>query len=206
MFVVMSDPADEQRAWLRAVLAETGLSMNALAKKAGVSSPTISAFLQEDKANHNLSARTVARIEKATGMRYGPAPRPTASRDREAVQLDRRQPAQLLELIRDISTVANGFTEWTLQSRALEHAGYMPGDLLIVDINTEPKPGDVVCAQIYDWARSKSDTIFRLWEPPYLAPATSDPRLRKIFIVDNETTVIRGTVVASARGRLAKAA
>ena len=71
MLAVMSDPADEQREWLRAVLAEKKLAATALAQRAGVAGPTITRFLNDPRATHALSARTVAAIEKATGMRYG---------------------------------------------------------------------------------------------------------------------------------------
>ncbi|MFZ1965018.1 MAG: hypothetical protein WAU78_16410 [Roseiarcus sp.] len=72
---------------------------------------------------------------------------------------------------------------------------------MIVDLNAEPLPGDVVCAQLYNWARSDAQTMFRLWEPPYLMPSTLDPALRRIFVVDNDTTMIRGVVIATVRPR-----
>jgi transcriptional regulator with XRE-family HTH domain len=36
---------------------------------------------------------------------------------------------------------------WQLRTRALELAGYLPGDIVVVDRNLEPRPGDVVVAQ-----------------------------------------------------------
>lgn len=205
MLIAMSDLREEQRVWLRRVLEQTGWSMNALAKKAKVSTPTISVFLNDETKSHNLTARTIAAIERASGMRYGPDPRPAGMRESEAEPFDRRQSNAYLDPWSAIGG-ANGVDPWTLRSRALEVAGYLPGDVLLVDLSAEPKPGDVVCAQVYDWARSTAQTVFRLWEPPYLQVATLDPTLRKIFVVDNSNVVIKGVVVSSIRGRQARAA
>lgn len=126
MLASMSDPSEEQRAWLRTVLQQTKLAPTALAQRAGVAQPTITRFLNDPNAKHALSARTVAAVEKATGMRYGPDPRPTGLRES--------------------------------------------------------------------------------WEPPYLAPATYDAKLREIFPVDNRNTAIKGVVIATVRPRQARAA
>jgi SOS-response transcriptional repressor LexA len=92
-----------------------------------------------------------------------------------------------------------------LRSRSLESAGYMPGDILMVDLNGRPEPGDVVCAQIYDRS-GKAETIFRIYEHPFLVAATLDGRLMKPHLVDNDRVVIRGVVIASLRERRAVAA
>lgn len=206
MFLRMADPRDEQRAWLRGVLAQTGLAPTALAQKAKVAQPTITTFLNKPDVSHALSARTISKIEAATGLRYGPDPRPAGFRESEATPFESPKGNDELAFLDGVGSGANGIDKWMLRSRALETAGYQPGDVLIVDLNREPRPGDVVCAQLYDWARAKAETVFRLWEPPYLAPATHDAALRKIFVVDNENVIIKGVVIASVRGRLARVA
>ncbi len=197
----MIDPRDEQRAWLRAVLETTGLSPTALAAKARLAQPTITTFLNKAGVAHALSARTVAAIEAATGMRYGPNPRPAGFRDSEAAPLDPGGMGADLDFVATATAGQPGVDPWALRSRALETAGYLAGDVLIVDLNAKPRAGDIVCAQIYDWARSRAETIFRIWEPPYLVAATLDPAFRTVFVVDDHNVVIKGVVMASIRGR-----
>ena len=95
----------------------------------------------------------------------------------------------------------NAANPWTLNSRALEDAGYLPGDILVVDLNAQPKAGDVVCVQIYKWAEGKADTVFRIYEPPYLLAACRDPALRRPLLVDNNHIIIKGVVTECLRRR-----
>jgi len=97
--------------------------------------------------------------------------------------------------VRDIGP---GVDPWVMKSRALEHAGYLPGDILIVDLNAKPQDGDAVCAQIYD-RNGKTETAFRIYEYPFLIAASADPDLRRPVLVDNERASIRGVVMASIR-------
>jgi plasmid maintenance system antidote protein VapI len=64
----MTDPADEQRVWLRAILERLKIENGALAQKAGLAQPTITRFLNDKTATHALSARTIAAIKRASGM------------------------------------------------------------------------------------------------------------------------------------------
>src|SRR5574337_484076 len=199
----MMDPREEQRAWLRALLAKTGLTPHALARKAHLSPPTLTVFLNSPEATHALSARTIAALEAASGLRYGPEPRPSGgSREPEAAPFSLRSGTPEADFIRAAIGGRNAVDPWTLKSGAIEGAGYLQGDILIVDLNGSPRPGDVVCAQIYDWARADARTIFRLWQPPaYLQPMTNDPKLQRIFVVDNDTVQVKGVVVATIRLR-----
>ena len=140
-------------------------------------------------------------------MRMGPEPRVTTGlRESEAAPYKFVTVGEHPDFIKGAIASRNAVDPWTLKSRALETAGYLPGDVMIVDLNGGAEPGDVVCAQLYDWSRSKAETVFRIYEPPYLVPATFDPRLRRIIVVDNENAMIRGVVIASIRPRQARAA
>ena len=197
---------EEQRAWLRTVIQKTGLSPTQLAAKAGVAQPTITRFLNSPNVSHNLTARTISAVERAVGMRYGPNPKDAGFNESDGEPYRYSDCAKELSFLEDAFGKANGKDAWTLKTKAIEAAGYLPGDVLIVDLNETPAPGDVVCAQIYDWSRSRAETVFRLWEPPYLQVATYEKSLRKIFVVDNQNVIIRGVVVASARGRIGRVA
>lgn len=207
MFMRMVDPSDEQRGWLRAIVAHTGLAPSALAKKAGVSAPTLTVFLNNPEAKHALSARTVSKIEAATGMRYGPDPRTVSMRqEQDAIPFRPQEGPEEFRLVIEAFGKANGIAPWLLKSRVIESAGYLPGDLLLVDFNRPHQPGDIVYAEIYDWPRSRANSIFRIWEPPSLITATNDASLRKPFVVDNQNITIKGVVIASVRPRQARAA
>ena len=83
----------------------------------------------------------------------------------------------------------------TIRTRALECIGYVPGDIVIVELGRPPAPGDVVCAQVYDWGRSEPETVLRIYEPPVLVSATLDEQLRRPLVVDNVRVIIKGVVL-----------
>jgi hypothetical protein len=58
-----------------------------------------------------------------------------------------------------------------------------------------------VCAQLYRWSEGRADTVFRLYEPPYLVAMTRDAELRKPALVDNDRVIIKGVVILTLRPR-----
>ena len=75
----------------------------------------------------------------------------------------------------------------------------MPDDIVIVSLNEPPKPGSVICAQSYRWSEGRAETIFRIYEPPYIVAATRDTTLRRPMLVDNDRVIIKGVVIAQLR-------
>lgn len=88
---------------------------------------------------------------------------------------------------------------WTLRGSALELAGYRPGDMLVADLEAEAQPGDVVVAQLYDWQAGSARTVLRVFQPPYLVAAATDPVKYRPELVDNERVVVKAVVIASFR-------
>lgn len=121
----------------------------------------------------------------------------------EAIKYDARQPGTdpitklMIEIaLRDRPNAA----PWTLRTHALEGAGYLPGDILITDATIQPVAQDAVVARIYN--EGGADTIFRIWEPPFLMAVTSDRSLRMPIEQRNDRSVIiMGTVTQSFRPR-----
>jgi hypothetical protein len=178
-----------------------------LAKKAKLAQTTITRFLRPE-APFALNVHTIAKIEDASGVAFqGSGAEPTA-RTHEAIPFseDSDEMTRIREIGRTIAIHSNGLAKWSLRSRALETAGYMPGDILVVDLNLQQQPGDVVCAQLYDWPRGSAHTVFRKWEPPYLVSATFDQSALAPIYVDNRNVMIKGVVVMSLRTRQARAA
>lgn len=89
---------------------------------------------------------------------------------------------------------------WLIRGQALIHAGYLPGDLVLIDhARHDAPPGSVVCAQLVDWRSGAARTVIRLWEPPYLVAATSLPGYRKPTLVDGTHASLHGLAVACLR-------
>jgi transcriptional regulator with XRE-family HTH domain len=93
-------------------------------------------------------------------------------------------------------------SDWTVTTRALELAGFLPGDVLRIDKTALPRSGDAVIADVYDFDRNAPEKRIRFYEPPYLTTRTMDPAVNgKPLIVDGERVVILGPVVRSVRLR-----
>lgn len=200
------DPKDEQRAWLVKVLAQTNEAPTGLAMRAGLAPTTLTRFLNNPQHATALSARTISAVENATGVRFRGGSPLAQLRESEAEPFQHGpDTSPVARMVEAATGRANGVDPWRLKSRAIEAAGYLPGDILIVDLNADPSPGDVVCAQIYEWGRGQAETVFRVYEPPALVSATADATLRKPYIVDGDRVVIKGVVIAAVRPRLMRA-
>jgi len=85
---------------------------------------------------------------------------------------------------------------WTIRTRALECIGYLPGDIVIVDLGRQPARGDVVCAEVYSLGRQDAEMVMRIYEPPILAAASFDEQvLRRPLMVDDARVTIKGVVL-----------
>lgn len=92
-------------------------------------------------------------------------------------------------------------TAWVLKTRALEDAGFLPGDIVISDRGELPQAGDAVVASVVDLRTGAAETVFRVLEAPYLVAASADPALRKPLLIDNERVIVLGTITHSIRTR-----
>ncbi|MBV1706286.1 MAG: hypothetical protein KGQ37_03675 [Hyphomicrobiales bacterium] len=195
------DPREEQRTWLAQVLAHTGMAPTAIAIKAGLAPTTLTRFVNNPGHATALSARTIASIERISGLRYGAtAPQRGLSEAEATAWESSGASGQMAEQISKLAIASNSVSVWQLKSRALETIGYMPGDILMVDLNEPPKRGDIVCAQLYDWHRMKAETVFRLYEPPYLLAASADRAMLQPRLIDHSIAV-KGPVILSIRPR-----
>lgn len=190
------------------MLAHARMKPTELARRIGKAPSTLNRFLNDPGAEHNLSRDTVNLISQELG--FAPLEFPSSPRrspgfsEPEATSFDAGTgtgDTLVDEAVRNLVHGRNAVDPWVLRSRAVETAGYLPGDILIVDLNERPRPRDLVCAQVVDWAGGRAETVFRLYEPPYLIAATGDTRLLKPFVVDDDVVIIRGVVVSSLRPR-----
>lgn len=205
--LVSTEPTSTRRkqlAWLQAMLDFRTWNVTRLAREAGVSQSTLAKFLNDPENLAHLSTNSVEKLSRAGGIRpyeTSPSVAPRGLSDGEAerfVGFDGQ--AHFNNLIQAMAA-GNSVAPWVLQTRALEAVGYLPGDVLMVDMNAAPAEGDVVCAQLYDRS-GEAETIFRIYEHPFLVAATLNRANLKPLIADNNTVVIRGVVTSSHRPRL----
>lgn len=193
-----------QRAWLQEVVKATALKPSQIAGVAGVSDTTLTRLLNNPDYRHTLTQITIDRIKTAFKV---PGPEEYASQGRpgmvgfgEAERFDvTREPEGVGRVVVALIDGRNAVDPWRLKTSALELVGYLPGDLVLVDLNAVPKPQDAVCAQVYDWAHGGAETVFRVYDPPFLVAAASDRTGYKPILVDNDRVVVKGVVVESVR-------
>jgi hypothetical protein len=202
---------DETRDWVHAVLTHLDMKPTQLAKKIGKAPSTLNRFLNDPDVEHNLSDETLRAIAEVAKVRPFEVPGGTPRRamgmgEAEAVPFEAGKPGSsslVGNALAQDALSSNGRAPWILRSTALTGVGYLPGDVLIVDLNERPRVHDVVCAQVYDWSRGKAETVFRLYEPPYLLSSTTDPKLLRPLVVDDDVVIVKGVVVSSMRNRRA---
>jgi transcriptional regulator with XRE-family HTH domain len=195
---------DEQRAYLTRVMKRTGWNQTELAQRAGLDPSTLSRFLSGGREGHALRQATIRKIEAASGLAASGEiheAMPSGFAENEASPYEVTAHSPIHAVIAALSHGRLNIDPWTLQSRALEGAGYRPGDILLVALGETPATGDVVCAQIYDWTKGRAETVFRIFQPPYLIAATGDPQFMRPHLVDDGAVTIKGVVLHSLRGR-----
>ena len=196
-------PRDEEtsrqyRDYLRDVVAHARKPPTRVATEAGIAPSTLSRLLKAD--NPSPSARTIGKLQKYSGISFvaGDPNAPLTFRGlaEDAVPFDAKgaDPA-LSAAIKALVGGRKAADPWTMRTRALEQRGYLPGDIVIVDLGRVAEAGDLVCAQVYDWRRAAAETVMRLYEPPYLLAATLDERLRRPLVVDNDQVIIKGVLL-----------
>lgn len=193
-------------AWIKAILEATGWDQTRLAREARLDPSTISRFMREAVPGARLSANTIERIE-ALGIipafETAPPAKPRGFEENEASPFHSDGNGDPFNnAIAAAKNGRNGLDAWKLNNRSLELAGYLPGDVLMVDLNEEARTGDVVCAQLY-LRDDRAETIMRIYEEPYLVAASADPLLRKPLTIGRDPVIIRGVVVTSIRPRQA---
>jgi hypothetical protein len=198
-------PRDEEtsrqhREYIRRVIAHTRKPPTRIAKEVGVAPSTLTRLLKDDSTS-TLHARTISRLQEYSGVSFFGGDSSTVTTFRglaeDAVPFDAKNadPA-VMAAIKALIGGRKSADPWTMRTRSLERRGYLPADIVIVDLGRAPEAGDAVCAQVYDWRRGAAETVMRVYDPPYLLEASFDEQLRKPLVVDNEQVIIKGVLLA----------
>lgn len=182
------------RAWVKEGIAAKGVSPTKAAKEAGISVSALTKFLNNTDYKYTLNTRNIAKLERYFGRA---APRTATAAhtrpDLEALLLDQEMVSisQSLALEALIGRRLN-VEKWRIEGTPLQAVGVMPGDIVLVDLDEPPLAGDIVCAEIHE--RGNVRTVFRLYQKPYLVPATFDAAIQMPIVVDDRNVIVRGVV------------
>ncbi|EKF43308.1 hypothetical protein NA8A_04733 [Nitratireductor indicus C115] len=193
----------KQIAWVRAIMDYRHWNASRLAREGKFSHSTLSKFFNDPLNVARLETAIVEKIARVGGIPPYQTQPPQAARGVAQGEASAYRPVPgdgLGDAVDALSAGSNSAEAWVLHSRALESAGYLPGDVVVVDRNADPRPGDVVCAVVYD-KTGHGETVVRLFEHPFLVSATLDPELLRPVLIDDDRVEIQGVVTASVRPR-----
>lgn len=174
------------RGWIEGIEKRFGIGKPEIAARSKVSRGTIYRFF-DDAHPFSASLTTINKIAKAfdvalPGAADGGAQPSAPYGDIRAMEIEQFPPAALGE--HEIP--------WIVQTRALELAGYLPGDIIVCNSEIEPRAGDVICAHIFNIPRGVAEYKLRILEQPFLTTRTmdADPSMRPMFVDPERVTIL----------------
>lgn len=198
------------REWLRSLPRQTGKSLSAIAKEIGKPASTLTRPLKPSDPGTSMPHQTT--IDKIVA-RYNIAPpnlslpgsqrAPLRGFSEDAVPYSHDNGSPLDAAVKALVAGKPNADPWLIRSRSLELAGYLPGDVVIIDLSARPVPGDAVCAQTeVDLVKGTATTVMRIYERPgsstILVAASLDPNLRAPIAVDDRVSIM-GVIVGMVR-------
>lgn len=213
MSVTRRKPADSkaelreaQRLYLRQVLDldPQRRTLSEIARAGGLNHTTLTRFYNNPAHKGVLDALTLRRVAEVTGVEpaadMGGLGMTPLQRDAEPFDLSGRD--GFSEIVRRLLEARQGAEAMILHTSAVELAGWLPNDLVIVDPRAHPRNGDLVRAEVSD-RRGNSENVWRIFDAPYLVSASTNAAFRKPLVVDGQMVRIRGVVIHSLRDRAA---
>jgi hypothetical protein len=182
-------------------------TLSQIAKAGGLNHTTLTRFYNNPVEDRLLESMTIQIIARTTGVTPPPELMAGAAGLAEETAEPYEAPAgdPYSRAIQALLRGRNTADPLVLRTRALEDAGFFPGDIVILDQAAAPAGGDVVCANVYDRNKLAAETVWRIFQPPYLIAASRDPAYRKPLYVDGEHVLIRGVVTDQLRRRASAA-
>jgi len=189
------------RIWLESVRAASGDSWEQIGVKSNVSPTNITRFMKQG-SNSGIGIETIRKV--AATYRISPP---------SALALDflasagfsepeaRRWEAGTIDA--DAAARKNGVDWWVVNSWLLDLDGILKGDKVAFDLNRQPRPGDIVIAQMTEG--NEVQTIIRKFEPPMLTCRTTQRDYPRAVYVDGDRVVIMGVMIALRRDMAAAA-
>lgn len=189
------------RDFVRRVVDHTKTPPTRIATDIDISPSTLTRLLNDPgDGKATLRATTIAKLEAYSGLKAptleldGARSAPGLREDATPYKAENVDPA-VTAAIKAIVGGRKNIDAWTIKSRSLECAGFVPGDIVLVDLSIMPLAGEAACAQVYDWRTGTAETIMRIWEPPYLVASSFDPNLRKPLLREDDRIILKGLVL-----------
>lgn len=179
---------------LKTLLAERGMSQTALADEIGKTRGYVSLLVRGERTP---SADTIARIARALNVTPGtlldeaPGEHQGFGEQLQPVLSRRLKPGDLAALM-----TRRPHTPALYEVReGVPAFGYLPGDILVTDLNARPRMGDIVLVNRLAEHGTASTELMRWLEPWLLTADPADAPVR----LDEEAAVL-AVVVGMARG------
>lgn len=192
------------KAWVRELERSLSASPSRVASDADLSPSTLTRIFNEGYSGA-LAELTIRTIREKYGV-IGPDEWNSAGRPplrglaEEATEYQFGEDPGQDAAIRGLMGKREGIFVMTLRTRSLEDAGYLPGDVVLLDQTREPQDRDIVCAQVYEGGGAT--TIWRRYDAPFLTDLTRDADKRRApEIVDDRRVRIVGVVTDMYRRR-----
>ncbi len=202
MAAILDPEAETIRSWLLEVLRITGMKPTPLAKQAGLAPSTLLRALDPDQPSA-LERRSIKKIVDTFGVPGPYLPDAPAHRPPGFAEAELLEPDGPVALFAGEPMTANQFVR-VVNTRALDLAGYVPRDDILLDMAETPSAGDIVAAQVYNLARGTAETVLRIYDPPYLTLRSTDPGAQaKPLLVDTERVKIMAVAIKVLRRRAA---
>lgn len=191
---------EAQRRWIAAVADTMGVSVSALARKAGLAPSTLNRLMNDPSGASPLKPATIFAVARAAGVRpmddLGAAPASGSAWEDEARQIDEdylaAAPDWLAGAVRAFRQQRPGRAAWMARSLSLDLDGVRPDDVLLVDSGRTPREGDLVLA------RCRQASILRRYDKPFLLDHSSAGRAKPLLVDDDFVSVI-GVITGSLR-------
>jgi len=199
------------RDWLREIAFRHGTSLHGIARAAGIHGSTLTRFMDPDGPGHNLSDTSISKIERAFNSSRPAAAGGTQTGASGPRRLQER-PAGLLNPQAEMDEIASAIERahqgdsaqldaYLVRDRTLDLAGYLPGDVILVDPSRAPQPGDVVALQPRGTLSQREGVMVRIWDAPWLTAHSTDVRCSRPMLIDPQTATILGVVTTALRHR-----
>lgn len=205
--------AKVHRDWLQRISNLTGKSLTRLATETGLAVSTLTRPVKEgDTGTSTLHAKTIKKLSEHTGvappgaedgMLNGPR-RPLRGFQEDAEPFAPQNDDELTQAVRALLAAHPKAAPWLIKTRALELAGYLPGDVAVVLPEAAPGIGELVCARVNLDQRHAGDVVLRAYEragaADVLVACSMDPFTRQPIAVDDRVSIL-GVIGPMVRAR-----
>lgn len=196
----------ETKDWINAMARHMGISASRLALNSNIAASTLARYLNDESGTIGITQSTLEQIAGYTGFRphQFPGRNRAGFAEPDAVPFanDNAGAQDWVKLAVDAARKGrNGIEAWVMKGAALDALGVLPGDVVIIDHNLKPRAGDIVVAQVVDYATGSAETVMRVFQPPFVMGHSIRLGPIRPEHVDEDRVTISGTSIGILRAR-----